>query len=116
MQIPKNSRVRPSLEYLHQYTVKRVTKITGGFTIHFENGSKVEVHDPLAKDPGPLAKLTLISTLFEKDKTTMRFGNVKRVLNVPQVTGEILVSVKPDSYKITDPRFEEAAWPQRSEK
>lgn len=117
MLIPKNNKVKPSLDYLHQYKVTKVTLLKSGFSIHFENGAKVEIHDKAQKADKPeLVGLALVNTMYAGGTVTMQFGTVKRVENKPQVVDEVRVLVKRDEYKITDPRFEEAAWPGRSEK
>lgn len=111
--------LRPKLEYLHAYKVKKVlTTDDGGWAIEFENGAIVANKDPdFAAPSGDIVGMPLITTIFAVGDTTLRFGRVTVLPDqTSRIDDEIMVALNPTEYTIIDPRFEgeDEHYPQRA--
>lgn len=112
--------LKPKLEYLHAYKVKKVliAKDDVGWAIEFENGAIVANKDASLLAPtDEIIGMPLITTIFAPGDTTLRFGRVTVLPDqTSRVDDEIMVELNPTEYTIIDPRFEgeDEHYPQRA--
>lgn len=106
-----------SLDYLLQYSVKRLLVPKDGhqWALEFNNGAIVTNDDP--ENPAPpesVVGLQFLTAIYGQKDTRLRLGHVQQVpgQDTPKVIGEILVTFIPGHYKIIDPRFEGETIPQ----
>lgn len=102
--------VTPSLDYLLQYTVKRVLVPKEGhrWGIEFSNGAIVYNDDPERVDDEideNIVGLSFLTTLYGQEDTRLHLGRVSHANNELRIESEINVSLTPGKYSIIDPRF-----------
>lgn len=101
--------VKPSLEYLHGYTVKEVLVPEGGhqWGIEFQNGAIVYNDDPEMSAPATnIEGLSLITTMYGAEDTRMRLGRMTEKNGEMTVVDDTMISLTPLKYTIIDPRFD----------
>jgi hypothetical protein len=101
----------PSLDYLHEYPVKSVDPMDGGWKISFEGGAVIKVYDGTGGPKDVINGLALLTVTLSEKETSLGFGRT-----VNGVT-EVVTTVKldPSSYSIIDPRLPDVGeyYPQR---
>lgn len=103
--------VHPSLEYLHQYEIKRLLvpentdEQKNQWALEFSNGVIVTNNDEYREAPlsSQVEGRVLITTMYSTDSTRARIGRVKSDFTV---VDDSIIEFTPGKYSIIDPRFD----------